>query len=360
MKPFDLTKFKKEFTKKTGIKTGFHDPVTWIDTGSYVLNYRISGDFFKGVPLEGKITTFAGESGSGKSYIVSGNMIKWCQNNNVQVILMDSEDAVDRSWVKALGVNPEMEENIIRIPVSSPDDCATAINDLMSSYDAQYKDVPRDECPKILFVIDSLGMLSTKVQQNQFEEGEMKGDKGIKAKELKALATQCLRLFNGKPVGLVATNHSYKSQDMYNPEDVIGGGQGFVYASSVVVAMNKSKLKEDENGVKTPSTQGIRAKVRVSKSRYAKPFEEVELKIPYDRGMNPYSGLIEMFEKAGLLTKAGSYLQWIDPETGEVVKKYRKAWFADEEWLHKMMRSYNTEATSPEGIDEVGDEDEDA
>ena len=86
-RPFDITKFRKSLTKSiTGISTGFNDPKTWLSTGSYGLNYLISGDFYRGVPM-GKVTVFAGESGSGKSYIVSGNIVKSAQEQGVFVAI---------------------------------------------------------------------------------------------------------------------------------------------------------------------------------------------------------------------------------------------------------------------------------
>ena len=76
MKPYDLSKFRKDITKAIpSLSVGFHDPKTWIHSGNYALNYAISGDFKRGIPL-GKVTMFAGQSGSGKSYICSGNIIR--------------------------------------------------------------------------------------------------------------------------------------------------------------------------------------------------------------------------------------------------------------------------------------------
>jgi len=97
-KAFDISKFRKSITKAIdGLGVGFNDPTDWISTGNYALNYLISGDFFKGVPL-GKVTVFAGESGAGKSYICSGNIIKSAQEQGIYVILVDSENALDEAW----------------------------------------------------------------------------------------------------------------------------------------------------------------------------------------------------------------------------------------------------------------------
>ena len=104
-KPFDVSKFRKGLTKSiAGVSFGFNDPTDWISTGNYALNYLISGDFNKGVPL-GKVTVFAGESGAGKSYICSGNIVKAAQDQGIFVVLVDSENALDEDWLKALGVD---------------------------------------------------------------------------------------------------------------------------------------------------------------------------------------------------------------------------------------------------------------
>ena len=99
-KSFDVSKFRKDLTKSiSGMSTGFNDPTDWISTGSYALNYLISGDFHKGVPL-GKVTVFAGESGAGKSYFCSGNVVKHAQDQGIFVVLIDSENALDAARQK--------------------------------------------------------------------------------------------------------------------------------------------------------------------------------------------------------------------------------------------------------------------
>jgi hypothetical protein len=117
---------------------------------------------------------------------------------------------------------------------------------------------------------------------------------------------------------------------MFDPDDKISGGQGFIYASSIVVAMRKLKLKEDEDGNKITEVKGIRAACKVMKTRYSKPFESVQVKIPYESGMSPYSGLVDLAEGKGVLTKTGNRLQYTDKETGEVIVQFRKAWERNE------------------------------
>jgi RecA/RadA recombinase len=188
-------------------------------------------------------------------------------------------------------------------------------------------------------------MLLTPTDVNQFDAGEMKGDLGRKPKALTALVRNCVNMFGSYNVGLVCTNHTYASQDMFDPDDKISGGQGFRYASSIVVAMKKMKLKEDEDGNKITDVMAIRAGFKVMKTRYAKPFEGVQVKIPYETGMNPYSGMVDMAEKRGLLKKEGNSLAFVTSD-GEIIKQFRKKWEANEGGcLDKLMLDFNNQKT---------------
>ena len=323
-KPFDVSRFRKEITKSIdGLSIGFNDPTDWISTGNYALNYLISGDFNRGIPL-GKVTVFAGESGAGKSYICSGNIVRHAQEQGIFVVLVDTENALDETWLHALGVDTS-ESKLLKLSMAMVDDVAKTISTFM----ADYKALPDGERPKVLFVIDSVGMLLTPTDVNQFEAGDMKGDLGRKAKSLTALVRNCVNMFGAYGVGMVCTNHTYASQDMFDPDDKISGGQGFIYASSIVVAMKKMKLKEDEDGNKITDVMGIRAGCKVMKTRYAKPFEGVQVKIPYSTGMSPYSGLTDLAEKKGLLKKDGNRLAFTTAD-GEIIKQFRRAWESNE------------------------------
>ncbi len=346
-KPFDLTKFRTGLTKSiSGISAGFHDPRDWISTGNYTLNYLISGDFNKGIPL-GKVSVFAGESGSGKSFICSGNIVRHAQQSGCQVVLFDSENALDEEWLKALEVDTSPEK-LLRISVSMIDDVAKAISDFMKDYKSNYGDLPYEDQPKLIFVIDSLGMLLTPTDVDQFQKGDMKGDMGRKPKALTALVRNTVNQIAPYPIALIATNHTYASQDMFDPDDKISGGQGFIYASSIVVAMRKLKLKEDEDGNKISEVRGIRSACKVMKTRYSKPFESVQIKIPYESGMDPYSGLLDMFEAKGILAKEGNKLSYTSPVTGEVIKEFRKGWTGAklqiiiDEWKQNPLASKDT------------------
>ena len=347
-KAFDVSKFRKNLTKSiTGMSAGFHDPTDWISTGNKALNYLVSGDFNKGVPL-GKVTVFAGESGSGKSYFCAGNIVKEAQKQGIFVVLVDSENALDETWLQALDVDTD-EKKLLKLNMSMIDDVAKTVSTFMSDY----RDMAEEDRPKVLFVIDSLGMLLTPTDVDQFTKGDMKGDMGRKPKALTALVRNCVNMFGSHNVGLVATNHTYASQDMFDPDDKISGGQGFIYASSIVVAMKKLKLKEDEAGNKISDIRGIRSAIKVMKTRFNKPFESVQVKIPYETGMNPYSGLVELFEKKGMLVKDGNRLRYVD-RFGKEHKHYRKDWTGEN--LDMIMAEFKEVEKTKEEITDDSDE----
>lgn len=338
-KAFDISKFRKGISKSIdGLSIGFNDPTDWISTGNYALNYLISGDFNKGIPL-GKVTVFAGESGAGKSFICSGNVIKHAQDQGIFVVLVDSENALDEAWLKALDVDTS-EEKLLKLNMAMIDDVAKTISEFMK----EFKAMDEENRPKVLFVLDSLGMLLTPTDVNQFEAGEMKGDMGRKPKALASLVRNCVNMFGSYNVGMVATNHTYASQDPYNPDPNISGGQGFIYASSIVVAMKKLKLKEDDDGNKISEVMGIRAGCKIMKTRYSKPFEDIEIKIPYETGMNPFSGMFDLLEKKKYITKEGNRYSYIDLQ-GVIHKYFRKEWNKNENGIMDLVMSEFHEKT---------------
>lgn len=320
-KGVDLTKFTKEVTKSLKISTGFNDPTDWISTGNYLLNYFISGDFHKGVPL-GKLTMFAGASGSGKSYLASGNIVRECQEKGITPIILDTENALDEEWLHRIGVDTSPDK-LMRFPVAMINDVGKIMSLFIEDYKANYMDLSPEERPKFMIIIDSLGMLLTDTDVDQFNKGDMKGDMGRKPKQLNALVRNIINKIADCNIGVVCTNHTYASQDMFNPDDKVSGGEGIIFASSIVVASRKFKLKEDEDGNKTTDVLGIRSTFSVMKTRYGRPFEKANLNIRFDTGLDMYSGLLDYFERIGVVVKDGNKLKYIAKD-GTEFKEFRK------------------------------------
>lgn len=323
MKTFDPTKFRRKLTEKMEIPVGFSDPNVWISTGNYALNRLISGDYYKGVPLS-KVSIFAGESGSGKSLLAAQVMKNAQIDHNAFVVLLDSEGAGDAAWLENAGVDLS-EDKFIRIPVFTVTTCTEMVAEFVSALKESGSDQP------VLIVLDSVGMLETESGQEKFLKGQTPGDQGQLAKQLKKFIKNCVYLCEQKDIGFLMTNHTYESQDMFNPDQKLSGGAGIIYASSIIIAMRKFKLKEvaGEDEVNTSTgVHGIRTTCMSYKTRYNKPFEKANIEIPWSTGIDPYSGLVDLFEMDGLLVKEGNKLRYTAKD-GTEIKKFRKQ-FTDE------------------------------
>lgn len=318
MNTVNTTKFLNQLNK-LNIPVGFSDPKIWIDSGNFALNRLISGDYNNGVPI-GKVTMFAGESGSGKSLLAANVMRNAQKKYDTFILLLDSEGAGDKKWYVNAGVN--VENNFIRAPVFTVTDCTEVVSKFANEVAQTYPD------RTFLVVIDSLGMLETSTGQEKFMKGKTPGDQGQLAKQLKKFVKGCVYIIEQhKNVGFLMTNHTYDSMDMFNPDQKITGGGGIIYASSIVIATRKYKLKEvsekDEVATST-GVHGVKTTAMVYKSRFNKPFEKTTIEIPWSTGIDPYSGLVDMFETDGLLVKEGNKLRYTD-KSGEEHKYFRKS-----------------------------------
>jgi hypothetical protein len=144
---------------------------------------------------------------------------------------------------------------------------------------------------------------------------------------------------------------------------VVSHNSGFIYASSIVIAMKKLKLKEDEDGNKTSQVHGIRAACKVMKTRYSKPFESVQIKIPYDTGMDRTSGLLDLFEQRDVVSKTGNKLLYVSPVDGTEIKMFRKQWENNMDGaLDRVMAEFHkftdsrAEDVDPEEVEEMLDD----
>lgn len=307
--PF-LKKFKAEITKLATVGVGIKTTEDWLSTGNYALNRALSGDFMRGIPL-GKISLFAGPSGSGKSFI-AGNLVVHAQLAGYHVLYLDSEHAIDVDYLRKIGADVS-DEKLTYVSVTTIEDVNSVLSEFFSGYVSTYgKD--SDAAPRTLIVLDSLGMLSSETEMvNYAKDGIIKSDQGILAKRRKAM----LRLATGHigrlPIAMVLTDHVY-------PADVMLGDGAWAitnstkFSSSIIGIVTKLKLKEEGE------VTGVRMRFETYKSRFAKLGTKVELEVPYNKGMNPFSGLIELLEGDGVIakgTKPGEKLLWVSEWTND-------------------------------------------
>lgn len=261
-----------------------------IDTGSYILNAVLSGSLFGGVP-NNKITAFAGESATGKTFFVLGIVKAFLdQNPDAGVMYYDTEAAVTKSMMESRGIDTK------RVIVAEPDTIQKFRTHALKTLDYYEKSENR---PPFMMVLDSLGLLSTTKEMEDTAEGKETRDM-TKAQVIKA-AFRVLTLKLAKvKVPLILTNHVYAAVGSYVPMNEISGGSGLKYAASTIAMLSKKKDKDGTDVV------GNIIRVKMYKSRLSKENGQVEVRLSYDKGLDKYYGLLDLAERYNIIKKVST------------------------------------------------------
>jgi len=263
-----------------------------IDTGSYALNAVLSGSIYGGVP-NNKVTAFAGESSTGKTFFVLG-IVKQFLDANPEggVIYFDTEAAVTKNMMESRGVDTK------RVVISEPDTIQkfrhTALQ-IIEKYSAQAEAKRKP----MMMVLDSLGQLSSTKEMEDTAEG-----KETKDMTKSAILKATFRVLNLKlakiGVPLLVTNHVYDVVGAYIPMKEMSGGSGLKYTASTIVYLSKRKDKDGTEVV------GNIVRAKLQKSRLTKENSQVEVKITYSTGLDRYYGLLEIAEKYDIIKKVST------------------------------------------------------
>ena len=264
----------------------------YIDTGCYALNAVLSGSIYGGVP-NNKITAFAGESATGKTYFVLGIVRSFLeQNPNGGVVYYDTEAAVTKEMMETRGIDTK------RVIIAEPDTLQKFRTHALKLLDA-YDKKPEKERPPMMFVLDSLGMLSTSKEMEDSMEGKDTRDM-TKAQIIKAaFRTLTLKLAKVK-VPMLVTNHVYELVGSYVPTKELGGGTGLKYAASTIAMLGKRKEKDGTDVI------GNIIKVSMYKSRLSKENSKIEVLLSYEKGLDKYYGLLDLAEKYEIFKKSST------------------------------------------------------
>jgi len=263
-----------------------------VDTGSYILNAALSGSLYGGVP-NNKITAFAGESATGKTFFVMGVVKQFLNDNpDAAVFYFDTEAAVTKDMMKSRGIDTN------RVIISEPETIQKFRHTALQIID-NYSKTPEKDRPPMMMVLDSLGQLSTTKEVEDTAAGSETRDM-TKAAVLKAT----FRVLNLKlakvNVPLLVTNHVYDVVGSYIPMKEMSGGSGLKYTASQIVFLGKKKEKDGQDVI------GNIIKVNMMKSRFTKENKKIEVLLTYDKGLDRYYGLLQLAEKYNIIKKVST------------------------------------------------------
>ena len=297
----------------TQLASDIDEQERYVDTGSYIFNALVSGSIFGGLSGN-KITAIAGESSTGKTFFalaVVKNFLE--QNPDGGVVYFDTESAITRSLLSDRNIPTDrvLVTNVVTIEEFRSQALRIVDN---------YLKAPEADRKPLMFVLDSLGMLSTNK-----EIDDAIADKNVRDMTKSQLVKGAFRMLTLKlgqaDIPMIVTNHTYDVIGAYVPTKEMGGGSGLKYAATSIIYLSKSKEKDGKEIV------GNIIKAKMAKSRLSKENQQVGIRLFYDeRGLDRYYGLLELGEQGGLWKNvAGRY------DMGDGKKIYAKQILADPE-----------------------------
>ena len=292
--------FLKDIVKEIGddytkLASEIDETETYVDTGSYIFNALVSGSIFGGVSGN-KITAIAGESSTGKTFFSLAVVKNFLDNNpDGYCLYFDTEAAITKSLLESRGIDTQRLVVVNVVTIEEFRGKALKAVDI-------YLKKPESERKPCMFVLDSLGMLST-----EKEITDALNDKQVRDMTKSQLVKGAFRMLTLKlgqaNIPMIVTNHTYDVIGAYVPTKEMGGGSGLKYAASTIIYLSKKKEKDGTEVV------GNIIKAKTAKSRLSKENQEVEVRLFYDeRGLDRYYGLLELGEEAGMWKNvAGRY-----------------------------------------------------
>lgn len=257
----------------------FADITEFIPTGNYLLNAQLSGTLFGGL-ANTRMTVLAGDSGAGKTFLAL-NMCREAQKKGYFIVYCDTETAVSKDDMESFGIDTDPEK-CLYVGVTSIEDFGMLCNNIIQV--AKEKKEKGEE-PKIVFILDSLGMLNSKKELDDLNKGKNASDMGTRAKELRKLFRNITFDFSNNGICFLPLNHVYEG-GMYEGKKM-GGGGGAIFSASTILFLSKGHLKD---GADEKTKTGIIVRSKTQKNRLAKPID-IEFHISHIQGMNPYVGL---------------------------------------------------------------------
>jgi RecA/RadA recombinase len=287
----------------------------FISTGVYIVDAAMSGRLLNGGVATNRISVFAGESGSGKSFLAY-SVAKNAQKSGYSIIYIDTEQAVDLEDLPKFGVSNDLDKfRLVRS--NKVEDINITLTQLVDELKEQK--LAGYELPKLMIVLDSLGQMASNKEKADLLKGEIKQDM-TKAKAIGSMFRSINNDLGYLDIPMIVCNHTYLTMDLF-PQAVMKGGLSLLYSASVIGFMTKSKLKTGEEDDMDLGQSGITVLFKTQKNRLAKP-KKIRFDISFASGMNPYTGLDafcrpEYYDKIGIAQGK----EEVDKSTGEITFK---------------------------------------
>ena len=268
------------------------DVESFIDTGSYAFNALLSGSIYGGLPGS-RITAIAGEAATGKTFFALGICKHFLdKDKDAGVIYFESENAVSKDMLENRGID---SSRVVIMPVATVQEFRLQAIKIIDKYLEQEKDKRKP----IMFVLDSLGMLSTTKEMEDTAEGKETRD--MTRSQIVKSAFRVLTLKLGQAnVPMIMTNHTYDVIGSMFPQKEMGGGSGLKYAASSIVYLGKKKEKDGAEVV------GNIVHCKNYKSRITKENAMVDVRLTYTKGLDQHYGLLDLAEEAGIFSKVST------------------------------------------------------
>jgi RecA/RadA recombinase len=281
---------------KDGVAGG--DVDSFIDTGSYSFNALLSGSIYGGLP-NNRITAIAGEAATGKTFFALGVVKSFLDKDpNAGVIYFESENAISKDMIESRGVD---SSRIVVMPVATVQEFRAQSIKVIEKYIAQ----PEASRKPMLFVLDSLGMLSTTKEMEDTAAGKETRD--MTRSQIVKSTFRVLTLKLGQAgVPMIMTNHTYDVIGSMFPQKEMGGGSGLKYAASSIIYLGKRKEKDGTEVV------GNIIHCKNFKSRITKENAQIDVRLSYKQGLDRHYGLLELGEECGVFKKVSTRYEMPD------------------------------------------------
>lgn len=286
----------------------------YVDTGVYILNALVSGKMVGGGFPRGKVVALAGEKGTGKTFILLKALKEYLDADpENEIIFFESEGALTKDLLIDRGIDVN---RVSIVPVSTVEDLRNQALVAMDYLEKVWVDT--EEYPKVVMCLDSLGMLGTAHEVETSRSNENKADMGKRAQLIKSVFRNITLKLSLLQIPMIITNHTYKGMGKYDPTKM-SGGQGLEFAASIIIFLTKSKDAEGKDKIKT--LVGNNITFIVHKGRMTIEGSKAIVNLNFKGGIGRYNGLVDIFVKAGIFKKAGSWFSYNDERIGQGEKQ---------------------------------------